>query len=869
MIDPNIRASSIQKLEEAENSQYAGFIVHLCTEFAQEDKPAEGRQLCGLYLKNMISSNDPDSLKTKMERWAHCDQATKEGARQAFLTALMSQQRNVAHTAAQVIAAYGIVDLPKNNGDFSTLLPTLVSCVQSPNVNEINKISALECMGYLCEGLDNEPDENGNVALSKESTDQVLTAIVYGMSENSSIDMKIASIKALLNTLEFASENFQATGGAERDAIMSSIRSALICKEDVQVREIAYECLVVVAECYYEHLSPYLPELYTISIESIQSDDEEVGIQAIEFWTQICITEIDKNEDLIDNVDVTEVNHQYIMNHYCNTLLPIILKKFSEIEENTDENDDNIANRGHIFLEHLSECCHDIVVDIVVPYVSQYIVSQNWQERDAAISAFGFILAGVSEKKMSAIIPGAFGPLINLTHDPNISVASTSLWCISKICQFHKNSIPPDSLPTLFQALISSLSKQDVKIQGKACQAVHELALACEDFQDQPTNILSSQFQSLIGHLLSVATTYSTNEMMSKAETCENVYNSYEAINAMIDSSAEDVKPVVINVIKEIINRLQASFTMQLSTQQKQDIQSNLCAVLGQCISKMNPDDIIINNDFTLADTIMQCLLGIVVDITSTSLQDAYTTMGFVIERLDSNFSRYAQSTMPLLLSSLDRPDDVTACTSAVHVLGDVCRAIGTDVYTGNWCDAMMTKFLLLLQSPQVSKVIKPCVISTFSDVSLAIGEHFESYTSKVTNLLGKASQSAQFSSERNDEDHDEFVYSIRESILEAYTGIIISLNEANKQRDFITQEDINNICNFAVQCCDPLDNDKPPALVKSAIGLLGDMADAFGKDIKQIMHHATVSAVIKEGLEDKDIKEVAKWTAEKIQEIR
>ena len=65
MIDPNIRASSIQKLEEAENSQYAGFIVHLCTEFAQEDKPAEGRQLCGLYLKNMISSNDPDSLKTK------------------------------------------------------------------------------------------------------------------------------------------------------------------------------------------------------------------------------------------------------------------------------------------------------------------------------------------------------------------------------------------------------------------------------------------------------------------------------------------------------------------------------------------------------------------------------------------------------------------------------------------------------------------------------------------------------------------------------------------------------------------------------------------------------------------------------------
>eukprot|EP00605_Chrysophyceae_sp_TOSAG23-4_P000884 GSChrysophyteH1.ASY1.ANO1.975.1 assembled CDS len=851
--DHDIRTAAMQKLETAESGQYVNFMVALCTEFASEDKPMEGRQLSGLYLKNMISAQDEAILEMKLSRWQSCDPATKEGARQAWLTALMSPVKAVCHTSAQVLAAYGKVDLPKK--EFPSLLPTLKQCVES-EVSDINKIAALECMGYLCDAMD--PDEDD---IPKENVDMILTAIVNGMHESRSIEMRIAATKALQNTLVFASANFEDPSGVERNMIMESIRSAMVCQEDEKIRELAYQCLPIVAECYYDFIDSYIETIYGLSIQAIQSDSEEVGIQAIEFWIVLCETEIDRDDDLANGMDASEVKHKYIMKKVTPTLLPVILGTFTKMDEDDDDEDQRISYSGHLFLEKLSLCVTNDVVALVLPYVQQHIQNPDWRFRDSAVSAFGFILDGPSSEVLHPIIQQAANTLINLTQDVNEHVAESALWTLAKICEYHKVSIPPPAIQPLVQAVITSLGRESVRVQSKACLAIHNLALACEEAADMDTNLLSQFFEQVIPKILEVSVRYANDEKHQ-----DNALNAYEAVNMMVQNSAKDMLPAVLKVLNEGLDRLeQVSVRHQgsLSPQSRMSLHGHLATLVGACVQKLEKDAI---NPY--ADRIMTALLAVVQDTTSTALQDAFMTMGYMIDRLEGSFERYASSVMPILFDAMDRHEDFATCHAAIGVFGDIARSLGQNIIP--YCDQLIQKSFTLLQSTSVEKVLKPNVISLFSDVAMAIEGKFERYAETVLSILGKAVESAKLSKDKQDEDHDEFVYTIQEAIIDAYTGIIYGLSAENKQDTYLAAH-IQTILTFVLSCTYPYDDvDRPTTLFKNCVGILGDLAKAFGNKIAAPLHHQKIQELVNAALqhEDESVKDTGKWVRNEITSI-
>ena len=81
----------------------------------------------------------------------------------------------------------------------------------------------------------------------------------------------------------------------------------------------AYECIVLIAELYYAKLPAYMKALYDLTLAAIQAaiaqaDDEydEVGRQAVEFWTTICDEEMKRTEEAEDGVhDETTVVHNF------------------------------------------------------------------------------------------------------------------------------------------------------------------------------------------------------------------------------------------------------------------------------------------------------------------------------------------------------------------------------------------------------------------------------------------------------------------------------------------------------------------------------------------------------------------------------
>ena len=122
-IDHDIRTQAEKYLVDAEEKQYGQFLIALCTEFATEDRPLRNRQLAGIHIKNLIHSRDADAYNVKKLRWEQCPEDTKYQARAAFMQALNSPHVTVSHTSAQVLAAYGAVDIPA--GRFPELLTSL------------------------------------------------------------------------------------------------------------------------------------------------------------------------------------------------------------------------------------------------------------------------------------------------------------------------------------------------------------------------------------------------------------------------------------------------------------------------------------------------------------------------------------------------------------------------------------------------------------------------------------------------------------------------------------------------------------------------------------------------------------------------
>ena len=73
-------------------------------------------------------------------------------------------------------------------------------------------------------------------------------------------------------------------------------------------------------------------------------------------------------------------------------------------------------------------------------------------------------------------------------------------------------------------------------------------------------------------------------------------------------------------------------------------------------------------------------------------------------------------------------------CQVTVGVLGDVCRAVDHQILP--YCDSVMHILLASLQSPTVSRDLKPQILSAFGDIALALGDRFEKYLAHVLQVI-------------------------------------------------------------------------------------------------------------------------------------
>lgn len=596
----------------------------------------------------------------------------------------------------------------------------------------------------MCEVMDPED-------VDTDIVNQILNSIVTGMQKDSSDRIRLAAVIALNNSLIFTSQNFENPN--ERNAIMQAICEATQSKV-IAIREKAFECASTVATNYYDKLQAYVEALFQLTINAIRTDEARVGMQAIEFWNAVCDEELNVVDDIENEIAKPE-GYFRLIEHASPLLTPLLLECMTKQEENNDDDDAwDIAMAAATLLEAIARLVGDNIVELVLPFVTQNISNTSWRLKEAAIMAFGMILDGPSSTKISPLVTQATPILIGCLRDPKPLVRDTSAWTIGKICELHSNALVSELIPPMVEGLSAAMDDINHKVIHNACFAVHNLAQACEESRDQPTNILSHFMPLLLQKLLHITTRGDVDSDNVRSQA-------FEAINMMVANSAKDMNQIVLQLLTEALNRLEHSFA--IATQDRMNVQSSLCSLIGEAVKKLTEEEV-----GQYADRIMQLVIQVLGTKGSIALEDGFLVVGFLTEKLGKNIARYLVYLLPHLMAGLKNIEEYQVCTCAVGVVGDLCRALGRNILTH--CDDIMKCLLELLHSEVLHRSVKPHVISLFADIALAIEGDFERYTQIV---LGILKQAGELNITGDDEDLIEYINTLRNSILEAYTGIL------------------------------------------------------------------------------------------------
>lgn len=190
----------------------------------------------------------------------------------------------------------------------------------------------------------------------------------------------------------------------------------------------------------------------------MKSQDNDVAMQGIEFWSTVCEEELNI---VMENAEAMESNqppprqfHNFAQ-AALPQIVPVLTHLLTQQEEGDDEDDWNASMAASTCLTLLTNCVTDNILPHILPFVESNIASQRWQQREAAVMAFGCVLEGPDPRKLEPIVTQALPELVNRMNDPNIAVQDTAAWTIGKVCEVMGDSNDGNSV--LNQAAIDAI----------------------------------------------------------------------------------------------------------------------------------------------------------------------------------------------------------------------------------------------------------------------------------------------------------------------------------------------------------------------------------------------------------------------------
>lgn len=358
---------------------------------------------------------------------------------------------------------------------------------------------------------------------------------------------------------------------------------------------------------------------------------------------------------------------------------------------------------------------------------------------------------------------------------------------------------------------------------------------------------------SLLQTLLQVADRENSDE-------CNLRLTAFEAVVVLIQHSAPDCKPILLQLLPVMIERLSNSFSIPALTNEdreiKEGLQGLLCGVIQIILIKMTKEEVI-----PYCDSVMQGYLQVLQVKNATAHEEALLAVGALADILGPDFEKYMSALQPFLMVGLKNFESYQVCRVAVGVVGDICRAIEGKIQP--YCDEIMSALLQSLQNPTLHRSVKPPVLSCFGDIALAIAGAYEPYLQVSLMMLFQAGQTQ---APPDDEELVDYVFQLREGILEAYTGILQGLKDGGRSEVMLPY--IENVLVFLEMLT--TDPDMDESVMGKAIGCVGDVASTLGPRVAEGLAKPWVQQLFQMGQSTPDdgIIQTTAWARSQVQAI-
>lgn len=246
--------------------------------------------------------------------------------------------------------------------------------------------------------------------------------------------------------------------------------------------------------------------------------------------------------------------------------------------------------------------------------------------------------------------------------------------------------------------------------------------------------------------------------------------------------------------------------------------------------------------------------------------EEALLLVASLANAVGPHFERFMPHFAPHLRVGLQNYEDVQVCLMSTHVVSNLCHALKGKILM--YCDSILETLYSNLQNPVVERKIKPAIMSCFGDIALAITGDFEKYLAPVVRMLHEASSTRLHHVASPNEEWVEYLNSLREGVLEAYTGIIHGLRDAQKLHLF--KEHVNAVLHFVKEITGDSSVSEP--VMKAAVGVIGDLVLVFQQELTAHLGNAPFLVTLVECASrssDPGMRQTATWLQSLLQKYQ
>ncbi|KAM3553796.1 hypothetical protein ARSEF4850_006759 [Beauveria asiatica] len=846
--DAALRSAAEQQLTQAAESNFPLYLATLVQELANEQAQGSIRAAAGIALKNAFTTRDFARHQELQAKWLQqTDNDTKTRVKELTLQTLASSNAQAGNAAAQVISSIAAIELPLNQ--WAELMPALVKNISEGADHQ--KQASLTTIGYICESQ----DQDLRLSLGQHSN-AILTAVVQGArKEEANPEVRLAAITALSDSLEFVHNNFKHEG--ERNYIMQVVCEATQAP-DPRIQQGAFGCLNRIMALYYENMRFYMEKaLFGLTILGMKSDDEDVAKLAVEFWSTVCEEEISIEDD---NAQVETSDQARPFYNFARVaapeVIPVLLQLLTKQDEDATDDEYNLSRASYQCLQLYSQAVRATIIAPVLQFVETNLRADDWHNRDAAVSAFGAIMEGPDEKVLEPIVKQALPILITMMDDQSLQVRDSTAYALGRVTEACSEAIDPQQhLPTLIESLFKGLLS-NAKMAPSCCWALMNLAERFAGDFGVSTNPITPHFNNAVSSLLDITARTDADTSVRTA--------AYEVLNVFVQNSATESMQSVASLSDVIIKRLEETVPLQqqvVSVEDKitlEEMQNSLCTVLQAIVGRLEKEIA------PQGDRIMQVLLQILSTVGGKSSvpEAVFAVISALSTAIEEDFLKYMEAFAPFLYNALGNQEEASLCSMAIGLVSDITRSLGEQ--SQPFCDNFMNYLLNNLRSQTLGNQFKPAILQCFGDIASAITGHFETYLSVVAQVLEQAATVT--ATPDGPYEMFDYVISLREGITDAWGGIIGAMKSSNKTQAL--QQYVPTI--FQLLGVIASDSTKSEGLLRSCMGVIGDLADAYPNgELVDAFRQSWLTGMIKETKTNRDFSprtvETARWAREQV----